>query len=204
MGLCDDLLKRDIVPSCDDPVVGGIEREGVIMNRDDVDFSATSFNATRKNVLESLVMKASKKAFKCIVPGKTPFAGTKTVLVEGKYRNAFDNTIGLVVLGNDPDVCSEIIDGLANGTYVVVLENKYRGAHKATTPGDAAFQVYGYYQGLTAATIENDKYSEETEGGWAVSLVEKRVPKSALFLFKTDYSTTKAAVDTLTAAITEG
>ena len=73
---------------------------------------------------------------------------------------------------------------------------------KSTNPGDAAFQVYGYYQGLTAATIENDKYSEETEGGWAVSLVEKRVPKSALFLFKTSYETTRTAVNTLTAAVT--
>lgn len=201
MGLCDELLKRDIIPSCDDPVVGGIEKEGVIMNREDVDFSATTFSSTRKNVLESLVMKANKKGFRCVVPGKTPFAGSKTSLVEGKFRNAFDNTINIVILGNDPDVCSEIIDGLANGTYVVVLENKYKGLQKSTNPGDAAFQVYGYYQGLSAATIENDKYSEETEGGWAVSLVEKRVPKSALFLFKTSYETTRTAVNALTATV---
>ena len=39
MGVCDDILKKDIVPSCDDPVVQGLEQEGVIMNRADVDLS---------------------------------------------------------------------------------------------------------------------------------------------------------------------
>ena len=71
----------------------------------------------------------------------------------------------MVVLANDPDVCNDIIDGLANGDFVVVLENKAKGLNKTENPGDSAFQVYGYYQGLKAAEIGNDKYSEETEGG---------------------------------------
>ena len=192
-------MKKDISPSCDDPVVQGLEQEGVIMNRADVDFAATVFNATRKNVIETLAMKEKKKAYKVVVPGKTPFTGTTTALATGTYRNSFTNTITLVILANDPDVCADIVDGLANGSYVVVLENKYKGLQKEENPGDAAFQVFGYYQGLTATTIENNKYSEETEGGWSVTLEEQKVPKSALFLFKTSYEATKTAIGTLTA-----
>ena len=199
MGVCDDILKKDISPSCDDPVVQGLEQEGVIMNRADVDFAATVFNATRKNVIETLAMKEKKKAYKVVVPGKTPFTGPTTALATGTYRNSFTNTITLVILANDPDVCADIVDGLANGSYVVVLENKYKGLQKEENPGDAAFQVFGYYQGLTATTIENNKYSEETEGGWSVTLEEQKVPKSALFLFKTSYEATKTAIGTLTA-----
>ena len=199
MGVCDDILKKDISPSCDDPIVQGLEQEGVIMNRADVDFAATVFNATRKNVIETLAMKEKKKAYKVVVPGKTPFTGTTTALATGTYRNSFTNTITLVILANDPDVCADIVDGLANGSYVVVLENKYKGLQKEENPGDAAFQVFGYYQGLTATTIENNKYSEETEGGWSVTLEEQKVPKSALFLFKTSYEATKTAIGTLTA-----
>ncbi len=70
MGVCDDILKKDIVPSCDDPVVQGLEQEGVIMNRADVDFAATVFNSTKKNVIETLAMKTGKKAYKVVVPGK--------------------------------------------------------------------------------------------------------------------------------------
>ena len=199
MGVCDDILKKDISPSCDDPVVQGLEQEGVIMNRANVDFAATVFNATRKNVIETLAMKEKKKAYKVVVPGKTPFTGTTTALATGTYRNSFTNTITLVILANDPDVCADIVDGLANGSYVVVLENKYKGLQKEENPGDAAFQVFGYYQGLTATTIENNKYSEDTEGGWTVTLEEQKAPKSALFLYKTSYEATKTAINTLTA-----
>lgn len=197
MGVCDEMLKKDIAPSCDDPVVPGYEQEGVIMNRDEVDFALTTFNATQKNVIETLAMKSGKKGYKVVVPGKTPYTGSKTSLATGTYRNTFTNALQLVVLDHGPEVCSDIIDGLANGSYVVILENKYKALQKESNPGNAAFQVYGYYQGLAATTLENDKYSEDTEGGWLVNLEEIKCPKSALFYFKTDYDTTKQALETL-------
>ena len=200
MAVCDEVLKKDISPSCEDPVVPGFEQEGVIINRDDIDFATTAFASGKPNVIETLALKASKKGYKVVVPGNSPFTGSQTALATGTYRNTFTNTIALVVLDNGPDVCADIIDGLANGSYVVVLENKFKGLQKEATPGDCAFQVYGYYQGLKATAITNDKYSEETEGGWAVTLEETRAPKSGLFLFKTDYETTKTAVGTLTQA----
>ena len=57
MAICDITIKKDIAPSCDDPIVPGLEQEGVIMNRADVDFGAVTFNATRKNVIETLALK---------------------------------------------------------------------------------------------------------------------------------------------------
>ena len=98
MGVCDDILKKDIVPSCDDPVVQGLEQEGVIMNRADVDFAATVFNSTKKNVIETLAMKTGKKAYKVVVPGKNPFTGTKTSLVAGTYRSSFTRMYALMLL----------------------------------------------------------------------------------------------------------
>lgn len=38
-----------------------------------------------------------------------------------------------MILANDPDVCADVIDGLANGTYVVVLENNIRVYRKKET-----------------------------------------------------------------------
>ena len=198
--LCDYAIKRDIIEDCDNPLSPGLEQEGVIMNRSDIDFSTVAFNTTRKNVIETLAMKSGKKAYKVVVSGSTPFTGTNTALATGTYRNTFTNTVNMVILANDPDVCADIIDGLANGEYVVILENKAKNLQKEENPGDSAFQIYGYYQGLKAVEISNDKYSEETEGGWSVSLQETKVPKSALFYFKTDYETTKTAIDTLTSA----
>lgn len=201
MGVCDALLKKNIIPSCDDPIVVGFEQDGVIINRADIDFSGSIFDTTRKNVIKTLLLGTGKKGYAVRVMGKTPYTGTKTSLVAGTYRNSFTNEVHIVVLDNDPDVCADIIDGLANGTYVVVFENKYKALQKETNPGDAAFQVYGWYQGLSASAIENDKYSEDTVGGWAVTLQETKAPKAGLFLFNTDYATTKTQVGTLTAVV---
>lgn len=197
MAVCDYMIKQGISPSCDDPIVQGVEQRGVIINRDDIDFSATTFNSTRKNVIETIALKSTKKAYEVVVLGSTPFTGTNTALAAGTYRNTFTNTVSLVILDNGPDVCENVIDGLANGEFVVILENKFKGLQKEENPGDPAFQVYGWYQGLRASEMTNEKYSEDTDGGWAVSLQETRAPKSGVFLFKTDYETTAAAVESL-------
>lgn len=197
MAVCDYMIKQGISPSCDDPIVQGVEQRGIIINRDDIDFSATTFNSTRKNVIETIALKSAKKAYEVVVLGSTPFTGTNTALAAGTYRNTFTNTVSLVILDNGPDVCENVIDGLANGEFVVILENKFKGLQKEENPGDPAFQVYGWYQGLRASEMTNEKYSEDTDGGWAVSLQETRVPKSGVFLFKTDYETTAAAVESL-------
>lgn len=197
MAVCDYMIKQGISPSCDDPIVQGVEQRGIIINRDDIDFSATTFNSTRKNVIETIALKSTKKAYEVVVLGRTPFTGTNTALAAGTYRNTFTNTVSLVILDNGPDVCENVIDGLANGEFVVILENKFKGLQKEENPGDPAFQVYGWYQGLRASEMTNEKYSEDTDGGWAVSLQETRAPKSGVFLFKTDYETTAAAVESL-------
>lgn len=197
MAVCDYMIKQGISPSCDDPIVQGVEQRGIIINRDDIDFSATTFNSTRKNVIETIALKSTKKAYEVIVLGSAPFTGTNTALAAGTYRNTFTNTVSLVILDNGPDVCENVIDGLANGEFVVILENKFKGLQKEENPGDPAFQVYGWYQGLRASEMTNEKYSEDTDGGWAVSLQETRAPKSGVFLFKTDYETTAAAVESL-------
>lgn len=198
MGLCDDSIRKEIAINCDDPIVPGVEAEGVIVNRADIDFAASKLNKDRKNVIESLVLKTGKKGYKCIQDGNTPFTGTSVALAVGTYRNTFTNTVNFVVLDNDPDVCADIIDGLANGTFVVILENKHKGTSKATNPGDAAFQVFGWFQGLKANEISDEKYSEDTDGGWAVSLQETKAPKSGMFLYSTSYEATKTMVDSLT------
>ena len=96
------------------------------------------------------------------------------------------------MLANEPDVNDKIIDGLANGTFVVILRKISKGA-----TGDGEYQVYGYLQGLKASEITNEKYSEDTDGGWLVNLQESASPRSALFFFDTDSTTTATAYASL-------
>ncbi len=189
---CESLIAMDIAENCENPIVRGLEADGVIINRSDVDFANCKFDETAKNILKQLILKSGKKGFDVVQMGNTPFTGAASNMEVGTYRNTWTHQIPIAVLDNGPEVCEKVIDGLANGTFVLVLRNKHKGAN-----GKAEFQVYGYYQGLTCSAGANEKYSEETDGGWLMTLQEQKSPKSALFLFDTDSATTATAYEAL-------
>lgn len=186
---CESLIAQDIKIPCEDQVTKGLESDGLIINRNDIDFANTVIEG---NVIKTLVLKTGKKAYEIRQEGANPFTGTKTELNVGTYRNSWKNTVAIVVLANTPDVCSNIIDGLANGKFVVILRNLSKGAD-----GGAEYQVFGFAQALKAASGENDKYSDDTEGGWLVTLEEESVPKAAYFFFDTSSETTAAKYQSL-------
>lgn len=185
-GVCDSIIARGISADCDNPIVKGFEADGIICNRADVDFSLSVLDNDNKNIIKTLILKSGKKGFPVVQQGATPFSGAKTSLVTGTYRNTFTNEVPIAVLDNGPEVARDIIDGLANGSFVLILKNVHKGAE-----GKAEYQVYGYYQGLRASAIDNEKYSQDTDGGWLVTLQETSVPKSAMFLHNTDSKTTE-------------
>lgn len=192
MSYCDSLIAANISQNCENPLVAGVEREGVIINRSDIDFAASVVSG---NKITTLALKSGKKGFKITQPAAAPFSGTSTTLTTGTYYNSWTHNVGFVVLDNTPDVCSKVIDGLANGSFVVVLENKTKSGKD--TPNGQEFQVYGWHQGLKASEISEEKYSEDTDGGWAVTMTESKSPLSAVFFSAGSYASTKSAFDSL-------
>ena len=192
--LCESLIAKAIDFACDDIIVRGLESDGLIINRSDIDFAATVFDSKNPNIIKTLVLKTGKKGYEVNQLGNTPFTGVQSTLEVGTYRNTWTHAIPIVVLSNTPDVAHNIIDGLSNGTFVVILRNKFKGS-----TGDAEYQVYGYTQGLVASEGTNDKYSEDTDGGWIITLQETGARMSAMFLFNTDAETTAAAYESLKA-----
>jgi hypothetical protein len=192
--LCESLIAKAIDFACDDLIVRGLESDGLIINRSDIDFAATVFDSQNPNIINSLVLKTGKKGYEVNQLGNTPFTGVQSTLEVGTYRNTWTHDIPIVVLSNTPEVAHDIIDGLSNGTFVVILRNKFKGAN-----GDAEYQVYGYTQGLVASEGTNDKYSEDTDGGWIITLQETGARMSAMFLFNTDATTTAASYESLKA-----
>lgn len=196
--LCETLIAKDISFDCDEMSVKGLEADGVIINRNDVDFSKTVFDDEAKNIIKQMVLKSGKKGYEVVQMGNTPFTGTTSTLAVGTYRNTWTHEIPIAVLANDPEVCEKIIDGLANGTFILVLRNKAKGSQ-----GKGEYQIFGFYQGLVASAGTNEKYSDETEGGWLMTLQETNAPKSALFLFDTDSEATQARYNALKTASNE-
>lgn len=170
----------------------GLESDGIIINRADIDFTQTEFDETNKNIIKTLILKSGKKGYAVKQNGNTPFTGTNSSLVVGTYRNSWTHQVAIVVLANTPDVAANIIDGLANGKFVVILRNVTKGED-----GKGEYQIYGYAQGLTCSAGENDKYSEDTEGGWLMTLEETSAPKSAMFFYDTSSETTATKYESL-------
>ena len=190
--ICETLIGQDIAFDCDDLVARGLEADGLIINRNDIDFGATVFSSTKKNVIEQIVLKTGKKAYEIVQQGSTPFTGVTSTLNVGTYRNTWTHVIPIAVLANTPDVVANVIDGLANGSFLVILRNVTKG-----DGGEAEYQVYGYAQGLRASEGSNEKYSEDTDGGWLITLQETSAPKAALFFYDTDAKTTAAKFESL-------
>lgn len=189
---CDYKLAQNIGASCDNPQVQGLKNKGYLMNYDDIDFDSVKRNEANSLIIEDLTLLSGKKAYSAYVPGKTPYTGTKAELATGTYSNKFNKTASIVVLDSGPDVAKNIINNLANGKFVFIMENKYQGDDKKNT-----FEIYGFEQGLVASEITNEKYSEDTDGGWAVTLLEENAPSSGIFLFKESIKATRAALESL-------
>lgn len=189
---CDYKLAADLAADCNSTSTGGVRNNGFIINYDDIDFDASARDANNKFILTNLVLQTGKKAYRMYVPGKSPFTGTNTALVDGTYKKKYTKTVSLVILDNGPDVIKDIIDPLGNGKFVIVLENKYAGKD-----GKNTFQVYGFEQGLSANALTDDKYSEETDGGWSATLEETGAPSPALYLFNESATITRTALNSL-------
>lgn len=189
---CESLIAQDINIACEDQVTKGLEADGVIMNRDDIDFTKTVFDDSNPNIIKQLVLKTGKKAYAIVQQGNKPFTGTKSELNVGTYRNTWNHELPVIILANTPGVIANVVDGLANGKFVSIVRNVAKGAD-----GKGEFQVFGYSQGLKASAGTCEKYSDDTEGGWLITLREEQTPKAALFFFNTSTETTTAQFESL-------
>ena len=194
---CYKYLSKDIGADCNALIQPGVEQKAVIINRADINISLVTYDVTNPKIVTALPLLSTKKGFAAVVPGATPFTGLASNLQVGTYVNTWNNTVPVTVFDNSPEVANKVIDPLSNGEFVVVVENRHKGAL-----GESAFQVYGLKQGLRASAGANDKYAEELNGGWSITLTESRAPDSALFLGGASYAAVKALFDSLLVAAT--
>lgn len=185
---CTHKVAANIEALCSAPVTTGIKSKGYIINKDDI----TAITITN-GVVTALTLATGAKAFVCHNAGKTPYTGTQTEMASFASGNKFTNTIAITIPDNSPDVVKDVINPLANGEFVVVLENNYSNAD-----GDNAFQVYGAHNGLRAASMVDGKYNDDVDGGWAITLTEEKAPTAALFMCATSGSGTATRETTRT------
>lgn len=198
MASCDNLIKMNIERNCADPLAMGYEKKGILINRDDVDFGSVVFDAENNNIISTLALKEGKYGFWVFQHGSKPFNGTNKNVEVGELGNSVTSNVHIVLPDHSPAIIEGVVDPVLNGEFLFISFNKHKGLNNAN--GASAFEVHGFYQGLTISEGSRDAYSEETGGGWAFTLTETKAPKAGLFLFDTDYTTTEAMVNSLVKA----
>lgn len=121
---------------------------------------------------------AGKEFYPVEMAGKTPFNGAKKTLVIGTYFNTWTTELPIKIIKHDDDITVGFIDPIVKGgRYVAIVENITRGG----TNGEATFELYGFQSGLQVSEAEHDLYSDDTLGGWSVTLKEEESLTSSFF-----------------------
>lgn len=189
MAECDFKIAKNIEFDCDNMSEKGLRTTGYIINY--ADLNRTQCRRVG-NTIAALALTAGAKGYKIEVPEGSPFNGTLIEAAVGTYRTKWNKTVAFIVLNSGPEVSLNIIDKLANGKFVIVLENKFSGAE-----GKNLFEVYGFEQGLALTAGTRDLNSDDTDGGWSVTLQEKLAASSGLFLWDTDEAKTRTVLASL-------
>jgi hypothetical protein len=146
---CTGNLTADIIFDCANAPIGGIEQNIVLINKDDIDISATTISTTNRLQVTQLQLKTGKTGYK--LTGIKQSNGKAWELVKkenapDKFKHTFSGVIFTPSLENKVQA-----DQLSKGAkYVVVVEQVWKGTNNAE-----AFEVLGFNSGLELTTMTN-------------------------------------------------
>lgn len=182
-------INNNIGFDCNNPLQNGTRDRAWVINWDDID--AVAFDATNKNIVEGITLKATKLAY--YIDGKNNSIAPTTAMVRLAYSTAFDHTVNMKGFDISPET-KDMLDKAKDGRFVVITENNFKGA-----AGNAAFEIYGLTTGLEMTVLDRDPLNADTQGAFNFTFgtdknKEPNLPKT---FFDTDYATTKTAIENL-------
>lgn len=184
---CLGVIASNIDEDCDNPRVIGYEDTAIIVNRSDIDWTGVTYAVGNKRIVENFALLTGKTPFVIYNPrlADPSFNGTQTALnADTRY---YTKTLQFYYKGIGGDAALKVVEPLAKGEYVVILQRKDHSGH-------GAFQIFGLQNGIYATAQVQD----ETTGYWLMTMAIDE-PFAETEWFKSDYATTKAAFDALVA-----
>lgn len=159
-------------------------------------YTAATTQTAKSTIVSKFVLKSGCKAYK-INQLKKAFTDTEVSFEAGDYRNTFTNTLAFKVFDQGPKVAA-IVNGLSNGEFVVILEQKDKSEDTFTyAAGESKYRIFGLENGLTASEITNNAYDDGIGNGWSIKMEETAGTSCAYYLFDTDEATTDLLVESL-------
>lgn len=178
--------------NCATPLQAGAEDELILINRDDYQDAAITYNVTNPQIIEAIVLASGVTAYS--YKGANNAIAPKYEFIKQGFGELYSHEINFKVFNVD-SAAKEQLMKLAKGQMVAIVNNKFKG-----TSGDAAYEVYGEQAGLVVTQNVRDVISQDNQGAFDIIIksaetdLEPHMPKT---FFTTDLATTKAAVQGL-------
>ena len=184
---CLGVISANIDEDCDDQRVIGYEDTAIIVNRSDIDWASVAYDASNKRIINSFGLLTGKQPFVIYNPrlADASFNGTQTVL--NADTRHYTKTLQFYYKGIGGVAAASVVEPLAKGEYVVILQRKDHRGH-------GSFPVFGWQNGIYAT----EQVQDEATGYWLMTMAIDE-PFAETEWFKTDYATTKGDFDALLA-----
>lgn len=184
---CNKKVTANLLFDCADAPKKGLDGgKAVIINYDDIDFSALTQTGATVTNLATLAVGFEVQWYKELASVASAYAANAED-VDG-FSHQF-----LARIATTSADGAERAEELKNGRFIVVVETSYKGAAQAE-----AFKIYGLDAGLELQELSGN--SNENSGSLLFTLgtregTVERYPFN--ILLETDYATTKASFDSL-------
>jgi hypothetical protein len=169
----------------------GIVQSITLMNRNDIDRTATVFNVTNEAIIEDIVLKSGGKQAYLMDGVKNILNAQFNFVPKDDTFDGYLHTIIGYIADLNP-VNMEQLRAFTNGAEIVAIVNSaFEGADGT---GSSKYKVYGYEQGMVLTVAD---YDANENGGLPFTISNKdgyENPQAPHNLFITDLATTEALV----------
>lgn len=200
MSVCGKITKAQTF-DCTKAIVGGAKDRIFVINFEDAYAPTASItrSTTNPQIIRAIALPTSAKAYKWEGPANSVIATAK--LNRGKYKNKYEQVVGLPIMANSVDLKLEL-EKAGHGKFIVIVENNDQN-------GDAIFEVYFLERGGIVIKNERDINNADLEGGYDINFGqedayrESHLPATFAVLNTAttpvyDYALTLAALEALT------
>lgn len=187
---CVSTIAGNIGLSCDNPLEGGFEGEGILIPLEAN--PVLTRNAQNPRIIEAIAI--DEDANVCLVDnmGAAPFDGSSTTGNNDAGYVKFAKVIALRVLARGAATSRDVVEPLVKSGrgFIGIFP-------KTDRVGDGSFEVIGALSPLKCTDPSTVTRSETANGGaWSVQL-QCQETWAELDWFKTDYATTRALYEAL-------
>lgn len=182
---CGKLIAGLVGGVCNEIPIGGTGTRVVLVNYEDVSKDETVFNTENPEVIESIVLKDTKKGF--VFETLDNANDADSTLSVGTYFRRYDHSVTLRIFKKDNETKKWLAE-LKDARVIAIVENR--------TSGEGKWEVYGWDSGLKLSEDTfNAKYTDDVV--YAPKFASDETSKEASHpksFFVTDDEATEAAI----------